>query len=347
MEYQTLPANSLVAAAVEFLEHLYNLSRDLNTPEIQPPSPAISGRHLQVCTTRKFSISGLTKLPRMYFSPRNYLPAILGSSGINPKDWHEQQTPLRRAWLTLFMRRYDLPEWPAGQRSLGQLDINSTISYQTDKTPRAIGGTVAELHGREALSADGESMVDSLAVAKKEYMQEGVSRLFKGTFNGGAFSSLVLKLIKHLSSDIDFRKLTEERKANAVVNNLVQRGFNPEPMPHVVCMAGTASETRHAANCSIDGTPHKEKASPTMCNGCINGWTNDNYLRDVIAERDRCLAGSQDLSLTSAERKSMVATSNQLSQVIDAQCKLSNEMKASIGNIISSWRENSPMKDFK
>lgn len=346
-DYHTLPANSLVSSSVDFLERLFNLYRDLHTPEVQAKTPRTAGHHLHLCKTRNLTISGFTDFESYFFPKRIYISPLLTASGINPSDWKEQQTPMRRAWLTLFIHRYDLPEWPAGQRSLGQLDLNSTISYQTDKFTRAPGHAVAELHGREALSLDGAAMIDNLALAKKEYVQEAVRRLFEGTFTGGAFSSLILKLVKKLSGNVSFRKLTEERKAHLVTENLTKRGFSADPMPHIVCMAGTATETRTSANCSVAGNLHKEKASPIKCDGCINGWMNDNYLRVTIAERDRCLEAADDVTLPPAQRESMLATSNQLSAVIDAYVKLSAETKISIEKVILSWQKAGPMKDSK
>lgn len=345
--YQTLPANSLVASSIEFLEKHFNLTRDLGLPEVEYKNPTTSGRRMHLCTVRNFTIAGFKRAKRLYISPRDYLIPLLIESGINPDDWSERQTPMRRAWLTLFIRRYDLPEWPAGQRSLGQLDLNSTITYQTDTSTRQVGDSVAEFHGRETLAKDGASMIDGLAMAKKEYLQEGVQRLFKGTFTGGAFSSVILKLVKQLSVNADFNKLTIERRAKKVADKLAERGFLPDPMSHIVCMAGTATETRASANCSRQGMPHKEDASPQKCNGCINGWSNDNYLREVIAERDRCLASANDINLSSSERSSMLAVATQLSEIIEAQLALSAETKIAIDKVVSSWNLSGPLGNFK
>jgi hypothetical protein len=224
------------------------------------------------------------------------------------------------------------------------LDLNSTISYQSDKSPRAIGKSVGELHGREALSRDGAALMDSLAKAKMEYVLEGVQKLFSGSFTGGAFSAVILKLAKNLSENADFRKLTIERKAGKITDLLHKRGFAAETMSHVVCMAGSAAETRASAKCNVDGSLHREHGSPETCNGCINSWSNDSYLQAIVLERDRCHAAASDDNLSPNERKSMAAVASQLSNVVEAQIATAAEMKQSIESLVASWNQSVAME---
>jgi hypothetical protein len=336
-DYHRFPANSLVASSIEILESLYNLTRLLDEPELVYSENRADGRSNRLFLSRMFTVKSFIEDKRHEFWHRDYLPELLRQAGIDPGLWHESQMPFRRHFITLHLYRYDLPEPLAIQRQAGHEDLGSTMSYQADYGPRKPGETVRELHGRATLTLDSIAMLDALAAGKREYLEDGVRRLFEGTFNGGIFARVILALVKRLSRDASFAQLSVERKASAVAQKLQKRGYRADAMPHTVCMAGDVRHSRRAAVCYKDGALHREDATRVTCSGCVHSWSNANYLRSTKEERDRCRRMAEVVNILPAIRDEYLSVADELDAVIKSEEAISDSTASTLEAIVSSW----------
>jgi hypothetical protein len=337
MAYASFPANTLTRDAVLLLERMFIIMRGTTEAIPQHQTPRSAGRSLKLFSYRSFTPGALDRARRS-FDVRQYLVLLLIEAGIDPSPWDGQQLPFRRSFATLFTHRYDLREDPALQAHLGHLNGSSTIPYHTDKVIRPRGMSVEELHGRSVVESEQRAMMLALAEGGRDFLLHGVRRLLEGKFIGGSFTSLVLALIKRLSADIDFARLTEERKAGVIAEKLIARRFQPESMSHVKCMAGGAPHTKTGANCYRNGTLHRSEATRETCSGCVNGWSDDNNLADLIEEFERCAAKASDLSLDAATRSDFQKAADQLSVIIEKERDTTEANRKRLLEFKASWQ---------
>lgn len=289
------------------LERMHTLMRATNEEFPVYSTPRSKSRHRKLFEFRNFNLGRLRDKPES-FDTRPYLARLLTDAGVDASAWDGQQMPFRRAFTTLFTRRYDLVEYPAIQAHLGHLILGTTVPYQFDRVAQPHGTSVEELHGREVVASEEALVFEDLAKSRAEYLKDGIRRLLEGDFIGGKFTSLVLALVKRLSANADFAQLSLDRKAAQIATHLSERGYDPNTMRHNACMAGGARHTKAASNCQRDGKLHKQGATGEKCSGCIHSWTNDNYLKALRDDLALCEAGANDTHLDARTRADLQTT---------------------------------------
>lgn len=335
--YASFPANTLVRDAVRLLERMFIIMRGANEAVPKYLTPRTAGRHLKLFSYRNFTPGGFER-SRDSFDVRPYLIQLLVEAGIDVSPWDGQQLPFRRSFVTLHTRRYDLREIPAVQAHLGHLNVGSTIPYGTDNVSRPPGTSVEELHGRTVVDSEQRTMMIALVEGRKDFLLDGVRRLLEGTFIGGKFTSLVLALVKRLSADIDFVRLTDERKAGVLADRLHARHFEPESLPHVNCMAGGAPHTKTGANCYRNGSLHRSEATRQTCAGCVNGWSNDDNLKDLEEDLERCDASANDPSLDPASRRDFQNAAALLRLLIAKELEITEANRRKLQEFKALWQ---------
>lgn len=336
-DFRSFPANTLVRDSVLLLERMHILMRasDESIPVYFTPREA--GRHRKLLSFREFNPGGL-RIEAASFRLRPYLARLLSEVGIDVSAWDGQQMPFRRAFTTLFTRRYDLVEYPAVQAQLGHLSLGTTIPYQLDKVERPKGMSVAELHGRDVVNSEEVAIVHALAESRSEYLVDGIKRLFEGHFVGGKFASLVLALVKRLSANTDFKELNLQRKAERVAPILLKRGYQPEAMRHTVCMAGGAPRTKAGSNCYRDGSLHRSDASAEKCNHCIHSWSNENYLKALEDDLAECEAGISAENGDSALNSEYRAAAERIKKLLILERELADVNRRKLASLLHSWQ---------
>ncbi|MDN5503355.1 MAG: hypothetical protein L0H10_05985 [Comamonas sp.] len=337
-DFRSFPANSLVRDAVLLLERMYTLMRAKNENIPVYSMPRSLSRHRKLFEFRSFT-RGLFREKLDAFDLRPYQTRLLNDAGIDATAWEGQQMPFRRAFATLLIRRYDLPEYPAAQAALGHFNLSTTIPYQSDRVARPHGTSIEELHGREVVASEVALVFEELAICRSEYLKDSVRRLLDGEFIGGKFASLVLSLVKRLSGNADFAQLSLDRKATQIASQLSGRGYAPETMRHNACMAGHARHTRAASNCQLDGKLHKEDATGEKCSGCIHSWTNDNYLKALQDDLALCEAGAGDSEQDARTRAEFLASAATIRKVLESEAELAESNRRKLAVFAESWQK--------
>ena len=337
-DFRSFPANSLVRDAVHLLERMHILMRATTEEAPVYGIPKSKGRHRKLFEFRNFNRGGLGGKPET-FDTRPYLAKLLFIAGVDVSAWDGQQMPFRRAFTTLFTRRYDLVEYPAIQAHLGHLILSTTVPYQSDKIAQPQGTSVEELHGSDVVASEEMLVFEDLAKSRTEYLKDGIRRLLDGNFIGGKFTSLVLALVKRLSADADFAQLNLDRKAAQIASQLTGRGYHPNTMRHNACMAGVARHTKAASNCERDGRLRKEDATGEKCSGCIHSWTNDNYLKALRDDLAQCEVGARDPGLDINVRKEFLATAATINSVLESEGELAASNRRKLATFTASWQK--------
>lgn len=336
-DYRSFPANTLVRDAINLLERMYCLFQPEKLSRPPYSNPRENSRALKLLKYKEFNSRGFAS-KAVSFKPRPYFNQLLKRAGVEASVWHGQQSPFRRMFTTLFIRRYDLPEYPAVQAQLGHLNLATTIPYQTDLVARDVGASIQELHGREVVASEEASVLTALAQSRAEYLTDGVMRLLDGKFTGGKFAPLVLALVKRLSALAEFRELTLQRKAERVSSTLLKRRYDPDPMSHTACMAGSARHTKTASNCFRDGTLHREHASAESCAGCIHSWNNESYLKLLEVDKNHCQLAAKDPSNDDTTRKAYAEAVEALTLLLESERKLALTTKEKVETLVKSWQ---------
>ena len=337
-DFRSFPANGLVRDAVLLLERMHTLMRAIEEEAPVYSTPRSELRHRKLFEFRSFNRGRLRDKPES-FDIRPYLERLLTDAGVDAAAWDGQQMPFRRAFTTLFTRRYDLVEYPAIQAHLGHLLLGTTIPYQSDRVAQARGASVDELHGREVIAGEEALVFEDLAKSRADYLKDGIRRLLEGDFIGGKFASLVLALVKRLSANVDFAQLNLDRKAAQIATQLSGRGYIPDTMRHNACMAGGGRHTRAASNCQRHGSLHKEEATGEMCSGCIHSWTNDNYLKALRDELALCEAGAGDTRLDARTRSEFLACAATIKGILESEAELTESNRRKLAAFTVSWQK--------
>lgn len=337
-DFRSFPANSLVRDAVLLLERMHSLMRATNENIPVYSMPRSESRDRKLFEFRSFSPAHLRGKPES-FDIRPYLMRLLNDAGVDASAWDGQQMPFRRAFTTLFTRRYDLVEYPAMQAHLGHLMLGTTAPYQSDRVAQPYGTSVEELHGREVVASEVALIFEELAISRAEYLRDSIRRLLEGDFIGGKFASLVLSLVKRLSANADFAPLSLDRKAAQIASQLSSRGYEPDTMRHNACMAGRARHTRTASNCQLDGKLHKEEATGEKCSGCIHSWTNDNYLKALRADLALCEAGAGDSEQDARTRAEFLANAATIRRVLESEAEIADSNRRKLTVFAETWQK--------
>lgn len=290
-DYRWFPANVLVADAVALLERLHLAMRHLDAPGGASGTGDAVDRTKHLFRFRLMTWAGLNKepsVPSFDIVKRTFFDL----SGVPYTEFEGRQIPFRRAFATLYVRRYDHPDGAALQDQLGHLDFSATVGYFTDLKHREPGKTILELHSKDAVNVGG--MLDELHSVSVEFLADLIVRMLKGEAMGGLFPYLVAKLIKRLSANVDFSSLTMTRRARTTAEILASRGYLPHSMPHNNCMVGSARHTRRSAKCFKEGSLRKERASPTTCEGCVNSLTTAGNQQIVKQQTSALQAQTRD-----------------------------------------------------
>ena len=333
-DYREFPANILAADSIRLLEEIYQVFRPLGVPPITAKSPP--ARDDKLFRLRRMTLSGFQG-GFEGFSFRTSMNELFRLAGVDAKKFDGTQTPFRRMFTTLFLRRYDCPELSAMQNHLGHLDPGTTIPYQADLYPRASGESIRELHGQSAPEID--AMLKAIDKGRTDYLVELMEGLMSGKSTGGIFPKMVIKLAKRLGASADFRKLTTERRSGVLATSLQRRGYAPNVIAHVVCMAEQPRHTLQSAKCYSDGRLHRENASSELCNGCVHSFSNENYLSTIEKDRDAAHGNGKNELLPPSVRAANVARAERLSALLASERSIAAVNRQVIISLVNSWNQ--------
>lgn len=336
-EFRSFPANTLVADAIHLMERFYVLFLSPSEEVPEYTEPRSLSRSKKLFRLRKIGRNGFGgEYPLDWRLPFRML---LSRANVNAKIWNGQHAPFRRLYATLFIHRYDMPEFPALQHQLGQLTPSQAVSYAYDNAAQSNDRLIRNMH-RRGNDFDTKSMLNEISAAANEYLIELIEALLADKPTGGMFPQLLLKLAKRLSASSDFSKLTAERKAEKLAAIATKRGYSSTPLPHTVCMAGTARHALVLAKCSGATELQRESASPSTCSGCINSLNNNSYIGNVRKEVERLKSEAAQADLPGFLRIGLQKDAAQLQELIDIEMKLTTRTASALASLTEVWQRH-------
>ncbi|MFM0627776.1 hypothetical protein [Paraburkholderia xenovorans] len=333
-DFQTFWCNKMVVDCVRNLEALYACFRPLSSPDFVAPTDLTAARAMKLFTYRVMTLSGLNGRWQTY---RWDTDSKAFFAKINlPEDILSNKThPFRRLFCLLFVFRYDHPELLALSHHLGHFGLEQTKIYVSDPPMRQLENRLSMLMTQARTE---EVALDTmLKEARSEYALKKIEDMLNGQDTGGAFPRLVLKLLKRLSSSVQFRLQTSREKASALNERLERHGYSPLEKPHCACFAGKARHTLRHSNCFHDGELHTEEASPKKCRGCIHQLTTDNYESGLRAEAESSMKRAQNVRLPPSQRRSAATFAQDIEQVINGYREMAQANQKALVAIINGW----------
>jgi hypothetical protein len=336
-DWVEFPANKLVSDAVIVLEKIYQLHRPLNSPPIEVYKEHKLNEHHKLFVLRRYSISSwgdLDSWPKkvplvdqrrgaiLFFNLlEGEYPSLVRKSHIN-----------RRFFSCLYYYRFEYAELGAISDHLCHESSLSTNIYINDPDTRGLGESMQTLWRRE-LSEQARINEE----VEQEYFEYTMKQILRGEKVGGYFPRLISKRMKTLSKNIEFRKLSDNKKASYIAGRLTYKGYAPNPKANGVCMVGTNKRTLKHSNCFDEGV-NPQDASPNVCSGCIHLFTNHNYIRVMNDEVNELQQKSKDFRLPIQVRKQAEVQSLDLIKIIDLEISLSEDNQKILSETISLWQ---------
>jgi hypothetical protein len=201
----------------------------------------------------------------------------------------------RRFFGLIYIYRYDHSTLQSLSQHLRHMDISRTMIYVTDNDARVQSEQIANkipsdktdsIRDRRLISSlidDGNELGEALLKVSNEKLSGTVSGILNGERFSGGFPRLVRKLYASLSRKLDFSKVNEVEKANAISTTLLSKGYSALPMPHGQCNAPDTSHT-FGGKCANNGHLERHKASASFCQRCMYHSKNDSYVNNLIEE---------------------------------------------------------------
>lgn len=222
-------------------------------------------------------------------SSESFVSDALGSDS---SDVRVAAHMFRRAYGLLYHYRYENSSLLALTQKYGHMDTATTLHYVTDDPAvpfqkAAVSKWSAPIAVVRRAQADHvNQMSETIREVGEEKLRAYVLDVIKGsrTFSGG-FQKLVARFHRRLEMQISYRSLDAESQSKKLSDALIDRGHSPYPYPATTCMAGSAR--KHAA-CGVDnGKPARERASPSVCGGCIYSDTSVEHLAALEMDERR------------------------------------------------------------
>ncbi|MBP1312811.1 hypothetical protein [Herbaspirillum sp. 1130] len=336
--WRNFPANGLVADAVALLEDFYWVFRKKDE-EIPVTSDRRVLREMKLFTRRYLTSSGLLSDEKTLIDHSGSTKHLFVRAGVDLAKWKGSASPFRRMYVQLSLRRYDMPELPAAARQLGHQGYPQLLHYASDKHARAAGESVIEIHSRN-LDADSRDLLKSIQEEGATYLSELIQKLFRGNRTGGIFPKRVIKLAQRLSSVANFSVLSVKEKSDVLAERLTKQGYAVSPMPHVACTAGTAKHASASAKCAKNGALQRQNSSPSVCSGCPQSWTTENYQRNILEEAENMRAEAALPTTPSAVALGLEREADEYLQLYEKDCAISEENR----NLMESYLQHFNME---
>lgn len=328
-DWVVFPANRGVAQVVNVLESLLEVSESIQT--------GLTGNAPQMRLTHEgneklFQYVSLTKrdakLPSSYLWHEHSL-LFFRLAKVDPENCKGNFHPFRRVFAQIYYYRYENADIRALSQWLGHTSISSALVYVTDPSSRADAERIEKKY-REVNAG----MSANLREFGREYLNDCLLRLLDGMPSGGGFSKYAIQVFRALALKATFPTDNASR-AKELVKWFSERGYEPEPMPHAVCLAGDNNTSRGRGKCYNKKTRNldKYKATPDLCSGCPHAYTNEGYLDSDQEEITRLRAQAGDESLPTLVRAQAEKAGNVLGRVIAMEHLLQNSNKKKIAEV--------------
>lgn len=338
-DWVEFPANKLVIDAVRILEEIYQLNRPLNTSLILVQHEHQIDQHRKLfCSRDNYGInpwgvkdSWPKKIPVV--DQKKAALIFFGLLQGNYPSLVRKSHPNRRFFSCLYYYRFEFAELGALSDHFCHSSTYITNIYVQDPDTRSLGESMRTLWARELVEQDRVHKEVS-----QEYFEDTIKQVLDGEKVGGYFPRLIIKRMKTLSKNIEFKKLDIAGKSNKIAVKLESKGYAPNPKANGVCMAGKNKRTLKHSNCFDDGL-NPQDASPSTCSGCIHLFTNRNYLRVMQEEVAELQEKSKNFRLPIYVRKQAEIQSLELIKIIDIEVSLSEENQKILADAVSPWSE--------
>ncbi len=201
----------------------------------------------------------------------------------------------RRFFALVYIYRYDHSNLLSLSQHLRHMGIAQTMIYVTDpnarlhnesiyaKVQNIKGDKILDLELLNSLYEENRELNEVIDLVKKEKFKETVQSILKADKTSGGFPRLIRKIYRSFSRELNFSKLTEIEKIEAISTILISREYDCNPMHHGQCNAPTHNAT-FGAKCSNDGELEKVKASAIFCQNCMYHSKNDGYIQNLKQE---------------------------------------------------------------
>lgn len=342
-EYRQLPANAIVAQVVTLLEKFSNEFLSFGAGPRAPAENIDAARLEKLFLTRRISVAGFRGGTMVDFRYRRILKEFMTDAGVDHQRFNDAQWPYRRLFITIYFNRYDAPELLAMSDYAGHMSVLSTIPYSHDQVARPPGLSIPELLGEQEDDWDG--MRKLFREGAIEHIAKQVTDLLSGKLVGGYFARLVFKLAKSMGRSADFRRMDTERKGKAIAELLSLHGYEPTPMPHNSCMAGSSRSAVRRGNCRRDGSLRKEEASHPKCSKCLNGSKAPAQLDRLRAEAASAREASTNPTLPALIRLASQELAAQLDELVLVEAKIAQENAAMFDELVTLWQKVTPLHE--
>ncbi|MEX3939852.1 hypothetical protein AB4Y44_09920 [Paraburkholderia sp. BR10937] len=342
-EYAKFWCTKLVADCVQLLEDIHQRFRPLSDAPITPHIDLSKRRLDHLFFYRNFSQGSFLRAKSDQFHWRDDSHLFFDLAGVDESIFSNRQIPCRRMFISLFVRRYDLPELVALQNHMLDLSIESLRAYYLEPAHRKSKDRHEQ--ALRAMEADAKDIENILISERSALLKQFVERLLRDEPVGGAFPMIISKVIKKLSRSVEFQSKPVDAQADKIVSELARRGYELSEKQNGNCMAGKARHMRGASHCYEDGNVRPENASPKKCQGCIHSLTSTTTILIFEQDRDRSVAQSEDKRLPPAVRKIATTHASEMDLIIKQEMALAERNRAVIAKVINDW--NAALDDFR
>ncbi|MFM0309659.1 hypothetical protein P0D71_17895 [Paraburkholderia sp. RL17-383-BIF-A] len=337
-DYVEYWAPNIAAESILALEALAQVFRPLFTEEYQYVDNVEMARGRKLFSSVNFTYVGFMQERVIGFDLPKRSALFFKLAGVNGKDiFGRNRNILRRFYCIVYVNRYDHPVLAALCNHLDHSSVHQTAIYGLDPHGRQPGKKAAELLKR--LKNADLAFEKTLSEVRKEHLADKVVRLLRGENIGGSFARLLLKLMARLSADAEFVASPISVKAGIVVDTVDKRGFACVEKAHGMCVAGAARHTMRKAHCSDGVMVHPERASPKLCDGCINLLTAEGYRQHLRSERDTLLEEANNMSLSREHRRCLRKDAQEIDSVLEADETIATGNQEIVIKLVKHWSE--------
>ncbi len=332
--YGTSWCNHIVVDTMSLLESLHQCWRPLGSPMLEPPEDKEQARREKLFPSRRMTLAGFREHPRE-FDIRANCGYFFELAGVDKVLFSERQYPLRRTFITLYVRRYDCAELLALRDYMLDFRLDSLVPYYRDPAHRLSEESTKTLY---AWSPTGEENIrELLAEERATYLKELLVDLLNGKPIGGGFPRLVQALLKRFALKPEFTRADILIKGEMIAAELLRRGYAAREQENCVCMAGEARHTRKHSHCFSGGRLHTEDASPKKCHNCVHSMTTKNTLVIMEQESQRAAELSRSSALPSFTRTEFAKLSQRLRELISLEVALASKTSELFMELVNSW----------
>lgn len=290
--------------------------------EINPIALKREGRALKLFTMPNFLATGHRSVLRFEFNTnkdgdaREFVGEALGEQYVRIVGHM-----LRRAYGSVYHYCYEDADLLALMQKYGHLDPRTTRGYVGDlastplkKTAVARWAAPAKViqRGNQMHVQDTNEIISDVGRVKLHTFVDDLLR--RGRRFSGGFARLVARMHSALDQHVSYRNLDEDLKAKRLGELLIRRGYSPEPMPLVTCMAGSNSKLAQCVRSNPD-QPLRAAATPMRCGGCGYSTVVEAHVHSMEEELDH-MTSTFAVAPESVERHRMGVDIVELRQAI-------------------------------